>query len=278
MKKTLSWLVATSLIPLAAWAQTAPSSGALVENAAPPAQAGAAANGQVVAGGQVPDEATRVAVLEGLRKIYGANAVIDRIEVVGSVATPPNWSANVQKLITPDLKQVRKGQLQIEGTQMVVTGEVANEAVRQKVVSDMATSLNPTYTIRNNLRVPAGGNQQEAIDGILAKQTVEFELGSAMLTARGRNVLDEILKPLSQIGDRQVAIIGHTDNSGSREGNLTLSLARADSVKGYLVEKGIDPQRLTTSGVGPDQPIADNDSTDGRARNRRIEMRIGDRK
>ncbi len=278
MKKNLSWLIATSLIPLAAWAQTAPSSGALVENAALPAQAGAGANGQVVAGGQVPDEATRVAVLEGLRKIYGANAVVDRIEVVGSVATPPNWSANVQKLITPDLKQVRKGQLQIEGTQMVVTGEVANEAVRQKVVSDMATSLNPTYTIRNNLRVPAGGNQQEAIDGILAKQTVEFELGSAMLTSRGRNVLDEILKPLSQIGDRQVAIIGHTDNSGSREGNLTLSLARADSVKGYLVEKGIDPQRLTTSGVGPDQPIADNDSTDGRARNRRIEMRIGDQK
>ena len=51
--------------------------------------------------------------------------------------------------------------------------------------------------------------------------------------------------------------------------------ARADSVKGYLVNKGIDPATLATSGAGPDQPVASNDSADGRSRNRRIEFRVG---
>jgi OmpA-OmpF porin, OOP family len=74
---------------------------------------------------------------------------------------------------------------------------------------------------------------------------------------------------------RTVEIIGHTDNSGNRASNIALSQARADAVKGYLVAKGISPQQLTTNGVGPDQPVASNDTTDGRARNRRIEFRAG---
>ncbi|KAF1022030.1 MAG: putative lipoprotein YiaD [Paracidovorax wautersii] len=262
-------LAAAALAAVAATA-AAQQVGAHIENV-PGANAG-----QVVAGGQVPDEATRVALLEALRKVYGAGNVVDRLEVVGSIATPPNWSANVQKLLTPSLKQIRKGQLQIEGTQLVVNGEVGNEAVKQKLLSDMANSLNPTYTIRNNLQIPAVGSQQQ-VDQALANRTIEFETGSAMLTPRGRQVLDEVVPVLNKLEGRQVALVGHTDNSGDRQLNLTLSQARADAVKGYLVDKGIDPARLTTSGVGPDQPVAANDSAEGRAKNRRIEFRVGDR-
>jgi OOP family OmpA-OmpF porin len=79
---------------------------------------------------------------------------------------------------------------------------------------------------------------------------------------------------MSKLANRQVTIIGHTDNSGNRATNISLSQARADAVKGYLVAKGIASQQLTTTGVGPDQPIASNDTADGRARNRRIEFRV----
>lgn len=245
-------------------------SGAQIQNA----PTGAAS--QVVVGGQVADEATRVSVLEALGKVYGAANLVDRIEVIGSIATPPNWSANVGKLLTPDLRQIRKGQLQIHGTQLVVNGEVGSEAVRQKLLSDMANSLNPTYTIRNNLQVPAAGSQQQ-IDKVLANRSIEFEAGSATLTPRGRQLLDEMTPVLGAIGNRKLSLVGHTDNSGDHRLNLTLSQARADAVKGYLVDKGIDPNRITTSGVGPDQPVASNDSADGRAKNRRIEFRVGDR-
>lgn len=227
--------------------------------------------GQVVAGGKVPDEATKAAVLQKLRDTYGAGNVVDQIEV-GDVTTPPNWSANVQKLIGPQLKQISKGQLKIDGTSIDVRGEVRNEALRQQVASDMANQLNPTYTIRNALRVSA--SEQGILDQTLANRTIEFETGSATLTPQGRAILDQMADAMSKLANRQVTIIGHTDNSGNRATNISLSQARADAVKGYLVAKGIASQQLTTTGVGPDQPIASNDTADGRARNRRIEFRV----
>lgn len=235
----------------------------------PPANA---TPGQVVAGGKVADEATKAAVLQRLRDTYGAANVVDQIEI-GNVATPPNWSANVQKLIGPQLKQISKGQLKIDGTQIDVKGEVHNEAQRQQLASDMANALNPTYTIKNGLRVSA--SEQGLLDQTLANRTIEFETGSATLTPQGRAILDQMAGALAKMSSRTVEIIGHTDNSGNRTSNIALSQARADAVKGYLVTKGIASQQLTTTGVGPDQPIAPNDSADGRARNRRIEFRAG---
>lgn len=228
--------------------------------------------GQVVVGGKVPDEATKSAVLTRLRDTYGAANVVDQIEV-GDVATPPNWGANVQKLIGPQLKQISKGQLKIDGTQVDVKGEVRNEAQRQQLASDMADALNPTYTIKNGLRVSA--SEQGLLDQTLANRTIEFETGSATLTLQGRAILDQMAAVLVRINTRTVEIIGHTDNAGNRQSNIALSQARADAVKGYLVAKGIAPTQLTTTGVGPDQPIAPNETNDGRARNRRIEFRAG---
>ncbi|CAJ2809572.1 OmpA family protein [Burkholderia pseudomallei] len=260
-------------VPLAAPVTAAPvaataGAGATVSSP-PPANA---TPGQVVAGGKVADEATKAAVLQRLRDTYGAANVVDQIEI-GNVATPPNWSANVQKLIGPQLKQISKGQLKIDGTQIDVKGEVHNEAQRQQLASDMANALNPTYTIKNGLRVSA--SEQGLLDQTLANRTIEFETGSATLTPQGRGILDQMAGALAKMSSRTVEIIGHTDNSGNRTSNIALSQARADAVKGYLVTKGIASQQLTTTGVGPDQPIAPNDSADGRARNRRIEFRAG---
>jgi outer membrane protein OmpA-like peptidoglycan-associated protein len=71
-----------------------------------------------------------------------------------------------------------------------------------------------------------------------------------------------------------VEIGGHTDNVGSDESNLQLSDSRAKSVVEYLVSKGIDASRLTYKGYGETQPIADNESDEGRAKNRRTEFRV----
>ncbi|AWU98408.1 cell envelope biogenesis protein OmpA [Burkholderia sp. JP2-270] len=269
--------VATTALPSSnpnPGAAPATASGTVVHGTAgtitpPPANA---APGQVVVGGKVPDEATKAAVLQKLRDTYGATNVVDQIEV-GDVATPPNWSANVQKLLGAQLKQISKGQLKINGTQIEMKGEVHNEAQRQQLASDMANTLNPTYTIKNGLRVSA--SEQGVLDQTLANRTIEFETGSATLTPQGRLILDQMAAALAKMQNRTVDIIGHTDNSGNRTSNIALSQARADAVKGYLITKSIPPQQMTTTGVGPDQPIAPNDTADGRARNRRIEFRVG---
>ncbi|KJJ99739.1 cell envelope biogenesis protein OmpA [Burkholderiaceae bacterium 26] len=227
--------------------------------------------GQVVAGGMVPDEATKATVLAKLRDLYGSANVVDQIEV-GNVVSPPNWSANVQKILSPAIKQVNRGQLNIDGTQVSLHGDVGNEAQRQQLTSDMATALGQSYTIKNGLRV-AAVSEQGLLDQTLANRIIEFETGSATLTPKGRAILDEMAAVLPRLNGRKIEIVGHTDNSGSRALNLNLSQARAETVKNYLIAKGAEQGTLTAMGVGPDQPVAANNTDEGRSRNRRIEFR-----
>ena len=228
--------------------------------------------GKVIASGSVPDEASRATILARLRELYGAQNVVDRLEI-GGVVPPPNWSENMAKILAPNLKQVHKGQLQVSGTQIAIKGQVANEALRQQVVSNMATSLNPTYSIDNGL-VAAGGEAQSLLDKTLSNRVVEFESGSATLTASGRAILDEMAAAIKQIGAPKVQLIGHTDSQGNHQANVALSLARASTVRNYLIDKGIPVESLSASGAGPDQPVASNDTAEGRAKNRRIEFRL----
>ncbi len=241
--------------------------GAVFAQAKPPEEPG-----KVIAAGTVPDEASRAAILGKLRDLYGAGNVVDRLEV-GGVVPPSNWTENMTKIIGPNLKQVHKGQMQVNGTQIAIRGNVANEALRQQVASNIATSLNPTYTIDNGL-MAAGGEAQNVLDKTLSNRVVEFEVGSATLTPAGRVILDEMHSAIKQIGTPKVQVIGHTDSSGSRQANVALSRGRANTVRSYLIEKGIPGETLTAIGSGPDQPLHSNDTLEGRAKNRRIEFRL----
>ncbi len=235
------------------------------------APAPAPAPGQVVVSGTVPDEATRQSVLTKAREVFGADRVVDQLGV-GNLVAPANWSKYLQGIISPDLKQVSHGQISISGNVIEIKGEVGNEAVRQQIVSEMSTRLNKTYTVRNGLRVGAAG--QEQIDLALASRTIEFEPGNSSLTASGRQTLELLAPLLLRLGARSFEVTGHTDGVGSRPQNIALSAARADAVKTFLVGKGIAADKIATSGAGPDRPLAANDTPDGRARNRRIELRV----
>jgi OmpA-OmpF porin, OOP family len=229
------------------------------------------APGKVVVSGTVPDEATRQAVLQRTREVFGVDRVVDQLGV-GNLVAPPNWNTYLQRIISPELKQVSRGQLSISGNVVDIKGEVGNEAVRQQLVSDLSTRLNTTYTVRNSLRVGAAG--QDQVDLALANRTIEFEYGNSTLTPNGRQVLDLLAPVLRGLSGRSFEVTGHTDAQGSRPQNIALSAARADAVKAYLVAKGIGADSISTSGAGPDRPVAGNDTPEGRARNRRIELRV----
>jgi OOP family OmpA-OmpF porin len=257
-QRALAALLATALAGAAAAQNTAPAP------AAPQP-------GQVLASGTVPDEATKAAILAKLRELYGPERVVDQI-AIGPVVMPANWNGYVQKLITPDLRQISRGQLAIDGNNVSLRGEVANEALRQRIASNVATNLNPTYTVNNGLRIAAA--EQALLDNTLANRTVEFDSGKATLTPAGRAILDEMVAAMLKLKGRRIEIIGHTDSAGLRASNVSLSQARAATVKAYLAAHGIAEDTLTASGQGPDRPIASNDTVEGRARNRRIEFRL----
>lgn len=99
------------------------------------------------------------------------------------------------------------------------------------------------------------------------KMVVEFDTGSAKLTTKGASQLDAVSKCLKE-GKFEVA--GHTDAQGSDATNQALSESRAKSVVTYLTQKGVASERMTAKGYGESQPIASNDTPEGRKQNRRI--------
>ncbi|SEA17448.1 Outer membrane protein OmpA, partial [Thiothrix caldifontis] len=103
---------------------------------------------------------------------------------------------------------------------------------------------------------------------------VIFETGSAVLTADSFPILDEAANTLKQHPELKIEVGGHTDSSGDKAANEKLSQSRAEAVMKYLVEKGAKAELLSAKGYGSSTPLADNATPDGKAQNRRVELKI----
>lgn len=112
--------------------------------------------------------------------------------------------------------------------------------------------------------------------GSITLEGVSFELNSAELTAASRPVLDRLAADLKKYPRLRVEVQGHTDSSGSDEYNLKLSERRAQAVRDYLIAHGVAATQLEARGYGETQPIESNATAEGRARNRRVVMKVLD--
>lgn len=116
-------------------------------------------------------------------------------------------------------------------------------------------------------------------DEILTREKVMFETDSAVLLPEGKAVLDEVAVVLTEHPElAKVRIDGNADSTATQAYNQTLSEQRADSVRDYLVTKGIATERLVTRGFGENRPVADNTTDAGRYKNRRVEFHVLERK
>jgi outer membrane protein OmpA-like peptidoglycan-associated protein len=133
--------------------------------------------------------------------------------------------------------------------------------VSDKVEIDRGTNpLNPEDDVILDMSVPI------VLDG------VTFATGSADLTPESEFILKRALVTINVYPDMSVEIRGYTDNVGRASSNLALSERRANSVRNWLINKGVDPNRIVAKGYGEQNPIADNNSAEGRRLNRRIEF------
>ena len=107
---------------------------------------------------------------------------------------------------------------------------------------------------------------------IRVKDSLLFSTGSAEIKPGAYSTLQEIAQILNKYPDTQVKIIGHADSTGSEQLNQTLSESRARSVESILESSGVDPNRITSKGLGSTMPIATNDTPEGRSANRRVEI------
>jgi len=125
--------------------------------------------------------------------------------------------------------------------------------------------------LRDSLRLMMATRQTR-----LTLRGVNFELGKAVLLPISRDILSEVARSLVDNPAVRVEVAGHTDSTGSRAVNERLSLARAESVKAFLVENGVAADRMTVQGYASTQPVASNRRASGRAENRRVELRRTD--
>jgi OOP family OmpA-OmpF porin len=101
-----------------------------------------------------------------------------------------------------------------------------------------------------------------------------FDFDKAVLKPEARAKLDDLVSKTSGINLEVIIAVGHTDSVGSDAYNQKLSVRRAEAIKAYLVSKGIEKNRVYTEGKGEKQPVADNRTREGRAKNRRVEIEV----
>lgn len=142
----------------------------------------------------------------------------------------------------------------------------SNEAARRKASIEKAaagTGVEVSQTRDNQLKIAIPAD-------------ISFDSGSAEIRPGMRPVLDELARNLRTQPAAIVQIIGHTDSTGSDAVNDPLSVNRASRTRDYLVAQGVDARRIAIDGRGAREPVADNSTEAGRARNRRIEIFVGD--
>ena len=225
----------------------------------------------IVVEGAVPNETSKQAILNKMYAIYGAGQVIDKIQV-RTVSAPNGWSDSVAKIITSDLNKVKQGKLSIRSTQLELIGKVSNQSDIPQTTANLQNLVQAPY--RLNIQLTVNQAEQKILDDTLKNRIIEFESGSVILAESGTKILDEMAVALSKVTGKKVKIIGHTDSSGDAAKNLTLSHERAAAVKNYLIGKNIPIKSLSIEGLGSNKPVADNTTSEGRKKNRRIEFEV----
>jgi OOP family OmpA-OmpF porin len=121
---------------------------------------------------------------------------------------------------------------------------------------------------------PAPAPQPPAATKVTYAADAFFDFDKSVLKPEGKAKLDDLVGKIKDINLEVIIAVGHTDSVGTDAYNQSLSVRRSEAVKAYLVSKGIEKNRVYTEGKGEKQPVADNKTTEGRAKNRRVEIEV----
>jgi OOP family OmpA-OmpF porin len=234
--------------------------------------------------GEVSDDATRGAIVTKLEGLFPAGVTADGLTLKEGAPSERDWLSKILTLIEIGGETLGEGQIFVNASQRLVqiTGEYETRQQRRDARDAIDTVIaETTFAFTSGLSIPAAPDftpeqvveLQGDLDELIEGKVVEFEVNSDVLTPVGRALLDEILEALDKFPAVPIEIGGHTDDQGDPVENLDLSERRAQRAFDYLVVNGQDPVRFIVVGYGEDVPIASNSTSDGRARNRRIEFK-----
>lgn len=206
----------------------------------------------------------------------------DQLTVLEGLEEGPGWLGTSLGLLLTLQPTLEQGSMTIDpnGKLLIVSGDILGKDVRNELNAKVVEVGNQLgFDVIPAIRVIEVGPTEEEIeelqvnlDELIEGKVVEFEIKSFELTEKGVALLEDILMALAQAPEVRIEIAGHTDSRGTTEDNLQLSIDRANAVLDYLVAAGEEKDRFDVIGYGEANPADTNDTTQGRARNRRIEF------
>jgi len=237
--------------------------------------------------GDLPDLNAKNALLDALRGAFGADVnLTDNLNIKAGVNAPDFTGLGGLFKAAVDIPDFN---FDINGDTLTLTGTAPSEDVKSAVEA-AAKAAWPNIKIINNIQVsqapappatpapPAPGagpcaSLQADISGLLATP-INFQTDGFSLTSESQGQLTQVADKLKACPNSKIAVVGDTDNTGNDAINIPLSDNRAKSVADYLISQGVPAAGITSSGVGSTQPIASNDTPDGRAQNRRVDITV----
>ncbi|WP_417423428.1 OmpA family protein [Hoeflea sp.] len=233
----------------------------------------------LVLDGFVSGEATRARLAEIAGLKFGALTIEDRQKTANGA--PKEFETAVLAALQALSRLDDDAEVRVTGRKVIVRGDVLNPAALQAVEQAMAEDLPQGYEADTQLavrQVPAdvldAASCQRRLDQLTGANSVLFDTAQANIQPHSHGFLDHIAFVASQCGNIRLEIAGHTDSDGAEDANLDLSERRAASVIEFLVEAGVEADRLSAIGYGEARPVADNGTSTGKTANRRIEFRV----
>jgi outer membrane protein OmpA-like peptidoglycan-associated protein len=225
------------------------------------------AGGPISLSGAVPSQD----IADYLGTLAGAKA--DKLAV--SADLPAGFAESATAGINA-LAQLADGRLGFDGSKWWLRGKVGQQAVIDSIGTAIAAlPAGRDWSVGLDLLAPIEACRLR-VDGLSTRNAIVFKSGTASLEDSSSATLDELAADLALCPKTFVHVQGHTDSDGDADGNLALSVARAETVVTELVKRGVDEGRLYAEGFGETDPIAPNDTREGKARNRRIAFELSE--
>jgi OOP family OmpA-OmpF porin len=227
--------------------------------------------------GYVPDNNVHAALVTAAGRRFFDEKVVDNLKA--SVGAPQGFASAVVPALGA-LSRLSTGTLVVSDREVKLSGDALYDAAAPQIRADLPKDLPQGFQVKADISVrPASAPVdatvcQQLFTDLLGKGKIHFSAGRASIDPDSAGLLDRLIETALRCPTANIEVAGHTDSDGEDAANQALSEKRAQAVADYLVKAGLPVNRFTAVGYGSAQPIATNDTEDGKAQNRRIEFTV----
>jgi OOP family OmpA-OmpF porin len=225
--------------------------------------------------GYVPDNNVHAAIVAAAGRKFFSEKVVDNLKA--SLGAPSGFASAVVPALGA-LSRLSTGTLVVSDREVKLSGDALYDAAPGQLRGNLSKDFPQGWQLKADISVkPAAAPVdatvcQQLFSEVLTRGTIRFESARSNLDPDSAGLLDYLIEIALRCPTTNIEIAGHTDTDGDNTANQTLSEKRAQAVVDYLVKAGLPAGRFTAVGYGSAQPVAANDTDEGKARNRRIEF------